>query len=116
VFRLSGGPGLSNMRLGCPSALAAHDVILVGYRGVDGSVRLDAPEVAVAASGTTPAATVVRTSRSRGGTAWPSADRWGRAEGPLPSASAAVAGPYLVSMLTDGMALTRIATHCWFPA
>jgi hypothetical protein len=48
VFRLGGGPGLSNMRFGCPPALAAHDVILVGYRGVDGSVRLDAPEVAAA--------------------------------------------------------------------
>lgn len=48
MFRIGGGPGLSNMRLGCPSALAAHDVIVVGYRGVDGSVRLDAPEVAAA--------------------------------------------------------------------
>ena len=48
MFRLGGGPGLSNMRFGCPPALAAHDVILVGYRGVDGSVRLDAPEVAAA--------------------------------------------------------------------
>ena len=48
VFRLGGDPGLTNMRFGCPPALAAHDVILVGYRGVDGSVRLDAPEVAVA--------------------------------------------------------------------
>lgn len=36
------------MRFGCPPALAAHDVFLVGYRGVDGSVRLDAPEVAAA--------------------------------------------------------------------
>lgn len=48
VFRPGGDPGLTNMRFGCPPALAAHDVILVGYRGVDGSVRLDAPEVAVA--------------------------------------------------------------------
>ena len=48
VFRLGGGPGLSNMRFGCPPALAAHDVILVGYRGVDGSVRLHSPEVAAA--------------------------------------------------------------------
>ena len=48
VFRLGGGSGLSNMRFGCPPALAAHDVILVGYRGVDGSVRLDSPEVAAA--------------------------------------------------------------------
>jgi hypothetical protein len=35
VFRLGGGPGLSNMRFGCPPALAAHDVTLAGYRGVD---------------------------------------------------------------------------------
>ncbi len=48
VFRLGDGPGLTNMRFGCPPALAAHDVILVGYRGVDGSVRLDAPDVAAA--------------------------------------------------------------------
>jgi pimeloyl-ACP methyl ester carboxylesterase len=48
VFRLGGGPGMSNMRFACPPALAAHDVILVGYRGVDGPVRLHAPEVAAA--------------------------------------------------------------------
>jgi pimeloyl-ACP methyl ester carboxylesterase len=39
---------MSNMRFGCPPALAAHDVVLVGYRGVDGSVRLHGPEVAAA--------------------------------------------------------------------
>jgi hypothetical protein len=41
VFRLGGGPGLTNMRFGWPPALAAHDVILVGYRGVDGSLAAD---------------------------------------------------------------------------
>ena len=51
VFRLGGGPGLSNMRFGCPPALAAHDIVLVGYRGVDGPVRLDCPEVATALRG-----------------------------------------------------------------
>ena len=48
VFRLGGGPGLTNMRFGCPAALDGHDVVLVGYRGVDGSTRLDCPEVAAA--------------------------------------------------------------------
>jgi pimeloyl-ACP methyl ester carboxylesterase len=46
VFRLEGGPGLTNMKFSKASRLAAgHDVVLVGYRGVDGSVRLDCPEV-----------------------------------------------------------------------
>jgi RND superfamily putative drug exporter len=46
VFRLEGGPGLSNMHFANASRLAdRHDVVLVGYRGVDGSVRLDCPEV-----------------------------------------------------------------------
>jgi pimeloyl-ACP methyl ester carboxylesterase len=31
---------------------ANHDVLLVGYRGIDGSVRLDCPEVAAALDGT----------------------------------------------------------------
>src|ERR1700690_3267300 len=46
IFRLQGGPGVTNM--GFPDAsrfTANHDVVLVGYRGVDGSVRLDCPEV-----------------------------------------------------------------------
>src|SRR3954454_5159301 len=46
IFRLQGGPGLTNMQF--PNANRyAHDrdVVLVGYRGVDGSVRLDCPEV-----------------------------------------------------------------------
>lgn len=46
AFRLGGGPGLSNMRFVCPPALDGRDVVLLGYRGVDGSVRLDGPEVA----------------------------------------------------------------------
>jgi hypothetical protein len=46
VFRLEGGPGISNMHFKKASRLADnHDVVLVGYRGVDGSVRLDCPEV-----------------------------------------------------------------------
>jgi pimeloyl-ACP methyl ester carboxylesterase len=46
IFRLEGGPGLTNMNFAKASRFAGdHDVILVGYRGVDGSVRLDCPEV-----------------------------------------------------------------------
>jgi pimeloyl-ACP methyl ester carboxylesterase len=49
VFRLQGGPGISNMTFEAASRLAQqHDVVLVGYRGVDGSSRLDCPEVASA--------------------------------------------------------------------
>jgi pimeloyl-ACP methyl ester carboxylesterase len=46
IFRLQGGPGLSNMDF--PQAkrfTARHDFVLVGYRGVDGSSRLDCREV-----------------------------------------------------------------------
>src|SRR6266545_6235313 len=46
IFRLEGGPGLTNMKFKKASRFADdHDVVLVGYRGVDGSVRLDCPEV-----------------------------------------------------------------------
>ena len=46
IFRLEGGPGISNMEFAKASRFAdKHDVVLVGYRGVDGSVRLDCPEV-----------------------------------------------------------------------
>jgi pimeloyl-ACP methyl ester carboxylesterase len=46
IFRLEGGPGGTNMEFEQASRYAdKHDVVLVGYRGVDGSVRLDAPEV-----------------------------------------------------------------------
>jgi pimeloyl-ACP methyl ester carboxylesterase len=46
IFRLEGGPGISNMTFANASRFADdHDVVLVGYRGVDGSVRLDCPEV-----------------------------------------------------------------------
>jgi pimeloyl-ACP methyl ester carboxylesterase len=46
IFRLQGGPGISNMEFKQASRFAEnHDVVLVGYRGVDGSVRLDCPEV-----------------------------------------------------------------------
>ena len=46
VFRLQGGPGLTNMDFTMASRFAAdRDVVLVGYRGIDSSVRLDCPEV-----------------------------------------------------------------------
>ncbi|MFI5933779.1 hypothetical protein [Actinoplanes sp. NPDC051494] len=46
VFRLGGGPGSTNMTFPQAGRLTAdRDVVLVGYRGVDGSRRLDCPEV-----------------------------------------------------------------------
>ncbi|WP_188189450.1 alpha/beta fold hydrolase [Nonomuraea sp. SYSU D8015] len=46
VFRLTGGPGQSNMSFKEASRLTErHDVVLVGYRGIDGSERLDCPEI-----------------------------------------------------------------------
>ncbi|HJW74615.1 MAG TPA: alpha/beta hydrolase, partial [Thermoleophilia bacterium] len=46
IFRLEGGPGITNMEFANASRFAdKHDVVLVGYRGVDGSSVLDAPEV-----------------------------------------------------------------------
>ena len=49
VFLLWGGPGITNMNWPQASRfIGARDVVLVGYRGVDGSARLDCPEVASA--------------------------------------------------------------------
>jgi pimeloyl-ACP methyl ester carboxylesterase len=49
IFRLQGGPGISNMKFPDASRFTAkHDLVLVGYRGVDGSSRLDCPEVSSA--------------------------------------------------------------------
>ena len=49
IFRLQGGPGVTNMTFPLASRFAdQHDVVLVGYRGVDGSSKLDCPEVASA--------------------------------------------------------------------
>jgi len=46
IFRLQGGPGITNMAFPQASRFAdKHDVVLVGYRGVDGSSKLDCPEV-----------------------------------------------------------------------
>lgn len=49
VFRMDGGPGITNMEFTKASRLAGdRDVVLVGYRGVDGSSVLDCPEVSSA--------------------------------------------------------------------
>jgi pimeloyl-ACP methyl ester carboxylesterase len=46
IFRLEGGPGKTNMQFSKASRLADnHDVVLVGYRGADGSSVLNCPEV-----------------------------------------------------------------------
>jgi pimeloyl-ACP methyl ester carboxylesterase len=46
IFYLEGGPGITNINFMAASRYAEdRDVVLVGYRGVDGSVRLDCPEV-----------------------------------------------------------------------
>ena len=42
IFWLAGGPGASNMHLNPPrEAMENHEFVMVGYRGVDGSVVLD---------------------------------------------------------------------------
>ena len=49
IFHLDGGPGETNMTFPQANRLAAqHDVVLVGYRGVDGSSVLNCPEVTAA--------------------------------------------------------------------
>jgi pimeloyl-ACP methyl ester carboxylesterase len=46
IFRLQGGPGVTNMEFSQASRFAEdRDVVLVGYRGMDGSSVLDCPEV-----------------------------------------------------------------------
>ncbi|MBX3044235.1 MAG: hypothetical protein KIT33_03835 [Candidatus Kapabacteria bacterium] len=46
VFLLNDGPGLSNFNQVMPTWLANnHDVVIVGYRGVDGSINLNLPEL-----------------------------------------------------------------------
>jgi pimeloyl-ACP methyl ester carboxylesterase len=48
IFDLPGGPGIPNHgngRISLSWFIDQHDVVIVGYRGVDGSVQLDCPEV-----------------------------------------------------------------------
>jgi pimeloyl-ACP methyl ester carboxylesterase len=52
IFYLAGGPGASNMCFVPPDwLLEKHDFVLVGYRGADGSVVLDCPEISRAVRG-----------------------------------------------------------------
>jgi pimeloyl-ACP methyl ester carboxylesterase len=49
IFYLNGGPGVTNMTFPQANRLAAQqDVVMVGYRGVDGSSVLNCPEVTAA--------------------------------------------------------------------
>ncbi len=49
IFHLNGGPGRTNMTFPQANRLVAqHDVVMVGYRGVDGSSVLNCPEVTAA--------------------------------------------------------------------
>lgn len=51
VFLLAGGPGMPNINTHPPGwMLRHHDIVRVGYRGVDGSTSLDCPEVTQAFS------------------------------------------------------------------
>lgn len=52
IFFLGGGPGVTNMRFNPPDVLLEkHDVVIVGYRGVDGSSVLRCPEFSDAVHG-----------------------------------------------------------------
>jgi pimeloyl-ACP methyl ester carboxylesterase len=53
IFKLEGGPGASNFGRTPPVwLLAGHDYVQMGYRGVDGTPKLDCPGFAQAAHGT----------------------------------------------------------------
>ena len=52
IFWLAGGPGSSNMHFtGLEGLIENHDIVMVGYRGMDGSVVLECPEMAKATTG-----------------------------------------------------------------
>lgn len=52
IFYLAGGPGMSNLGFKPPLALLEnHDLVMVGYRGVDGPVSLHCPEMETAVKG-----------------------------------------------------------------
>ena len=52
IFWFAGGPGSTNMGFSRMEGLIDnHDIVMVGYRGVDGSSVLDCPEVKQAAKG-----------------------------------------------------------------
>ena len=53
IFWLAGGPGGTNLKfLKLDELIEDHDIVLVGYRGVDGPSRLDCPELAQVVKGT----------------------------------------------------------------
>ncbi len=55
IFILGGGPGKSNLWSEMPEVFYAHNnVINVGYRGVDGEVKLKCPEIGTAIAGDFP--------------------------------------------------------------
>lgn len=46
VFLLTGGPGVSNLWVDLPDIFHTYnDLIKIGYRGVDGDVKLKCPEI-----------------------------------------------------------------------
>ena len=52
IFFLEGGPGSSNMHFTPPTwLLENHDIVMIGYRGVDGSTKLDCAEISGAIKG-----------------------------------------------------------------
>jgi pimeloyl-ACP methyl ester carboxylesterase len=52
IFWFAGGPGVSNMKQKPPKGLLYnHDFVLIGYRGVDGSVKLKSKEIKKAVKG-----------------------------------------------------------------
>jgi pimeloyl-ACP methyl ester carboxylesterase len=52
IFWFAGGPGGSNMHFpGLAGLVEEHDIVMVGYRGVEGSVVLACPEMSRAAGG-----------------------------------------------------------------
>lgn len=71
IFHLSGGPGQGNMGYKPADALLAqHDLVLVGYRGADGSTVLNCPEMRPAFYGdgqdvTSPASLALSVTASR---------------------------------------------------
>ena len=47
IFTLNGGPGASNfVKHATDGLLRRHDVVMVGYRGIDGQLELKCPEIA----------------------------------------------------------------------
>lgn len=55
IFYFTGGPGSSNLHFqNLESLVEGHDIIQVGYRGMDGSVTLECPEVTQANKGANP--------------------------------------------------------------